>query len=309
MDSVPATALPPLTADDYRGLGRNQAAFWASQANAANAAKARDQAQGTDETSLGFKDVLDLINPLEHLPIISNVYHAIVGESTAKPAVKLVGDAVYGGPLGMLSGGVDAIIKQASGKDMVETVAGWFGHEKSTDGIDTKLADAAIQPGAAPANADANQIALADIQWNQPAAITKPIPNFGLASAAPLPPIANLPAAGAPIAPAQTAEAAPSPFFQSLQKGAPQQAVAPQATQKAFFNPMAKQFNGVQPVAFKTPEAANVDTVQNPSGFAEATPDKQSDFAKKMMDALDRYEATKKIGAPEAAPGVINQGL
>lgn len=46
-----------------------------------------------------FKDVLDLINPLHHIPIVGAVYRSITNDKIA-PAIKLAGGALFGGAAG-----------------------------------------------------------------------------------------------------------------------------------------------------------------------------------------------------------------
>ena len=46
-----------------------------------------------------FKDVLDLINPLHHIPLVGTVYRSITNDKIA-PAIKLAGGALFGGAAG-----------------------------------------------------------------------------------------------------------------------------------------------------------------------------------------------------------------
>jgi hypothetical protein len=77
---------------------------------------------GSDEHGLTFSDFLDVINPLQHLPIISHIYRAITGEKIGL-AAKLAGDALYGGPIGLLSGGVTSALESGAGKTTGELIA------------------------------------------------------------------------------------------------------------------------------------------------------------------------------------------
>jgi hypothetical protein len=75
-----------------------------------------------------FHDFLDIINPLQHLPVVGTIYRAITGDQIKTPE-KIAGDAIYGGPLGALSSVADAIYQQSSGKSFSDTILGWFtGH-------------------------------------------------------------------------------------------------------------------------------------------------------------------------------------
>ena len=76
-----------------------------------------------------FSDFLSIINPLQHLPVVSTLYRAITGE-TIKAPEKIMGDTLYGGPLSGLSAIADTIYQQQTGKSFGDTVLGWlgFGH-------------------------------------------------------------------------------------------------------------------------------------------------------------------------------------
>jgi len=51
----------------------------------------------TDDFS--FWDVLDIINPLQHIPVLSNIYREISGDIIS-PVAKIVGSTLFGGPIG-----------------------------------------------------------------------------------------------------------------------------------------------------------------------------------------------------------------
>jgi len=70
---------------------------------------------GADNTPT-FKDVLDIINPLQHIPIVSTIYQAMTGDVQSSGA-KLAGGALFGGPLGFLSALADNILQSATGTD------------------------------------------------------------------------------------------------------------------------------------------------------------------------------------------------
>lgn len=51
------------------------------------------------DDGFNFKDVLDLINPLHHIPIVGAVYRSLSNDKIA-PAIKLAGGALFGGAAG-----------------------------------------------------------------------------------------------------------------------------------------------------------------------------------------------------------------
>ena len=71
------------------------------------------------EDGFSFGDILDTLNPLQHLPIVSTLYRAFTGDAIA-PAPRVLGDALFGGPIGAATGIVNAAIKYLSGKDAGE---------------------------------------------------------------------------------------------------------------------------------------------------------------------------------------------
>src|SRR5215472_3591610 len=77
--------------------------------------------------TFGFKDLLDIINPLQHLPIIGSVYRYLTGDEPSGGA-RIVGDAIYGGPIGFGVGVVTTMLTDEDGRDLGErTLAAVFG--------------------------------------------------------------------------------------------------------------------------------------------------------------------------------------
>lgn len=72
------------------------------------------------EDGLQVSDVLDVLNPLQHIPFVSTLYRELSGD-TISPAAKLAGGAILGGPLGFVTALADTIVTQETGKDITET--------------------------------------------------------------------------------------------------------------------------------------------------------------------------------------------
>ncbi len=66
-----------------------------------------------------FEDVLDAINPLQQLPVISSFYRAESGDGISVVS-RLLGGALFGGPIGFLVAAVNAGIEAATGSDIGE---------------------------------------------------------------------------------------------------------------------------------------------------------------------------------------------
>jgi len=100
--------------------------------------------------SFSFGDFLDMINPLQHLPVVSTLYRWITGE-TIGAVPRMIGDTLYGGPIGFVTGLVNAVVKQESGKDVGEQVIAMLGGDQSSPAADPKtIAANGAQPAASP---------------------------------------------------------------------------------------------------------------------------------------------------------------
>jgi hypothetical protein len=71
----------------------------------------------TSESGLSFWDFLDLINPLQHIPVVNTIYRDLTGD-TIKTPIQLIGSTIVGGPIGFATAMVDSIIEEATGSDM-----------------------------------------------------------------------------------------------------------------------------------------------------------------------------------------------
>lgn len=75
-----------------------------------------------DEESFGFGDLVDIVNPLHHIPLVSTLYESVSGD-TIKPSGRIIGGALFGGFAGAASGIANVIIEEETGKDVAGNVA------------------------------------------------------------------------------------------------------------------------------------------------------------------------------------------
>lgn len=96
-------------------------------AAAAPASPPGDQkaASKSSDWDFSFHNLLDIVNPLEHLPIIGTIYRAITGTHIGIPE-RIAGDALYGGLWGAVSGAADAAFEAVTGKDFGSTMLALF---------------------------------------------------------------------------------------------------------------------------------------------------------------------------------------
>src|ERR1700761_8499282 len=78
-----------------------------------------------------FHHLLDVVNPLQHLPVIGTIYRAITGEHIG-PVEKIAGDALYGGLWGAVSSVADVAFEGLTGKSAEDTVISWFKGDSSS---------------------------------------------------------------------------------------------------------------------------------------------------------------------------------
>jgi hypothetical protein len=112
MTPISATASLPPTAP---GLGASRGAR--PDAPAAEPAETRtfwDRIWGKEGFSFGA--LLDIVNPLQHIPIVSTIYRAATGD-TIGPAPRMMGGALFGGVVGLIAATADTAVEEITGKD------------------------------------------------------------------------------------------------------------------------------------------------------------------------------------------------
>lgn len=100
-----------------------------------------------------FDDFLDIINPLQHLPIISVIYRALTGDKI-KPAMRILGDIGYGGPTGFMSSCAQVLFEAIFGDDVGGTAVSLLtgGDDDQKEGV--KTAEVAVGAAAQLASTD-----------------------------------------------------------------------------------------------------------------------------------------------------------
>ena len=68
-----------------------------------------------------FHHVLDVVNPLQHLPVVGTLYRAITGDKIGT-VEKIAGDTLYGGLWGAVGSVADVAFEAATGKDFGGTM-------------------------------------------------------------------------------------------------------------------------------------------------------------------------------------------
>lgn len=68
-----------------------------------------------------FHDLLDVVNPLQHLPVIGTLYRAATGDHIGT-LEKIAGDSLYGGLWGAVGSVADTAFEAITGKDFGSTM-------------------------------------------------------------------------------------------------------------------------------------------------------------------------------------------
>lgn len=234
--SVSAVAPTPFYQDPERlpiGLPQAKAAESSDKAQAADGNQDKHLsmfAEGDDSPS--FWDVLDVINPLQHIPIVNDIYRDLTGDKIGVGA-RLVGGALFGGVIGLAAATVNCVVEESSGKDIGDHMLALFKDDQPAQPGDapapTMVADKApAVPASAPAAAETPAVSSSPAQVNAAAAapvIALPQEDAPIAGAQPMvftldgmqpaaaPAAASAPApVPAPRTPVELAQAAPRPL-------------------------------------------------------------------------------------------------
>lgn len=75
--------------------------------------------------SLGFADLVDMINPLHHLPIIGTLYREASGDEIG-PLARIIGGTLFGGLIGLVFSIFDVAVEKNTGQDIGEHIMSGF---------------------------------------------------------------------------------------------------------------------------------------------------------------------------------------
>lgn len=186
-------------------------------------------------TTMSFGDFVDMVNPLQHIPLVSSVYRSITGD-TINPVARIVGDMMYSAPLGLASAGISGLnalansaLEASTGNDgMGYVMAALFGTDNSSSEVAdnnadtvpsltamsvTSVASASIPAPSIPVtSAPLDVLASTSSPASSPASAPKnisPSPQAAKGTPAPTP----VPASSSQVADAASTVTAPSKFF------------------------------------------------------------------------------------------------
>ena len=98
-----------------------------------------------EQESFGFRDVLDIINPLQHIPIVATIYRNMTGDKLGM-APRVIGGALWGRIGGFVSGIINAVVSWFTGKDVGDHIYAALLGRPGESGDGTAVARAANPP-------------------------------------------------------------------------------------------------------------------------------------------------------------------
>ncbi len=262
---------------------------------------------GAEDGEPSFWDFVDVINPLQHLPVISTLYRDITGDKIGVGA-RLVGGALFGGVLGLGAATANCLLEESSGRDLGgHALAMLRGDESDSMKKDGATQLAAATPPALPQNTEEVEASLAQDQ------------TFAASEEPPLPQPAMQFSASGPVAHAPpsipmenqvavlTSGAAPR-FRPVLGRGVSSPKDAPPAISVPVSNGNMRSnvpITGRNPVAayHSGPVASSpIGAAPLPSAAALEHAGNGPDwFTAAWGQAMDKYENGKRLGAPPPA--------
>lgn len=73
----------------------------------------------------GFGDLLDIINPLQHLPVVSTLYRNLTGDRLGM-GPRVIGGALWGRIGGFVAGLANSVVEWFTGKDIGDHIYAFF---------------------------------------------------------------------------------------------------------------------------------------------------------------------------------------
>jgi hypothetical protein len=129
----------------------------ATQTASASASQSAD----VDSGNSFWDNVLDVVNPLQHLPVVGTIYRAATGDRIGD-VEKVAGDTLYGGPIGLVTSLADVAFEKLTGKDFGDTVMAFVGLDGKSNGATMLAANSRKQnPNAAGLAAEKPLVAMA----------------------------------------------------------------------------------------------------------------------------------------------------
>ncbi|CCQ75597.1 hypothetical protein [Magnetospira sp. QH-2] len=277
------------------------------------------------EDGFTFGDMVDMVNPLQHIPIVGSIYRNMT-EDEISPAPRVVGGTLFGGPIGLVSSLVNLLVENQTGKDVGEHVYALFEDEGEeapdpdeamAQNATTEIAAAQIGAGSAYAGVSdwarqemAHRHEVAALQQKQRAAPLQVADARPASTVRQMPSLTELP----PTAPRAEAGLGTKLFVQAMRMQPPEEALAlaAQLQQAPQSMPAAAQpapkptASAIQPAMTAPPVPSALEAKlqalasRNPWSGAQQDQQNQQEvadswFAQSMMSGLSKYQGAAGV--------------
>jgi len=221
---------------------------------------ARREGRTAEGAELSFNDLIDTLNPLQHIPVVSDIYRGLTGDRISAHA-RVAGGTLYGGPIGLVASVASLAIAGGSGDHGI-------GDRLYAAIFDADTPSAGTAAAAAPGE-DTLVLARANALAEQTASIVpeKPVPETA----------ATMPVTGGAGLPQLSPEA-----FAALMGSFDNLEMAAATTDSA----------GIEPGFVVAAPRMSLD-IEGPSDDDEDFAPAPADLLGAMNQALDKYEALK----------------
>lgn len=87
-----------------------------------NQEKAKSETSMWGSDGFSFSDIIDIINPFQHVPLVNNIYREVTGDEISHGS-RLMGGGVFGGVAGFIGAFFNSTFEMATGKTPLQEMA------------------------------------------------------------------------------------------------------------------------------------------------------------------------------------------
>ena len=292
-DPIPPAPHTPQTSAARRGDG-----FWGKE-------------------GLSFANLLDIVNPLQHSPVVGSLYRAVTGDRIS-PGARIAGGTLFGGPIGLAAAVANLVVEDAAGLDIGKTAIAMVTGRKEAPVPAPQMA--AAMPGTLAAAADPAQVQPASFAVTPPGGGPAAAPAPWSAQMAPaqlMPPSANQGHLATPSTAGVVSAAQKDALFARLAGQAPASPASATPNPAEMLDAEKKNALFARLAGTAPAEAAAADTwrsAQRPKMSAPIRPKVRGPFAASHPAALQRLQTPavatepQPLATPAAATPAANAG-
>jgi hypothetical protein len=104
----------------------------------ASTPRAKGESLAWQNEDFSFSDIVDVLNPLQHIPIVNRIYRTITGDEIGL-APKIAGGTLFGGVIGLVASLIDSAVEEKTGKDATEHLIAYLqSGSEDNEGMETE---------------------------------------------------------------------------------------------------------------------------------------------------------------------------